>query len=124
MVVAGGGGVDREFSTLQYGGQLRDSFDYRAYAKDFNDESLESLAGRSLDDGWHSQRGGFRADDTLTVNDSLTFQGDIYSFQWWLLPDVLEAHTISDRSSTQLDVSFDRYTRLDALGETRDNPRH
>jgi iron complex outermembrane recepter protein len=145
LVVAGAGGTDREFSTLQYGGHVGNSFDYRAYTKYFNEESLESPSGGSMDDGWHSLRGGFRADDTVTANDTLTFQGDIYSNRKGAATTYLPSlespvpvpvyqqvdfsggffqtfwnHTISDRSSTQLDVSFDRYTRLDALGETRD----
>ena len=79
MVVLGGGGAHREFSTVQYGGQLGKSVSYRAYTKYFNEESLESPVGDSNGDGWHSLRGGFRADSTLSAKDTLTFQGDIYS---------------------------------------------
>lgn len=146
MIVAGGGGTDREFSTLEYGGRLRKSVDYRAYAKYFNEESLEAPAGGSNGDGWHSLRGGFRADASLSVRDTVTFQGDMYSNRksaaTTYLPSLaspspvdtemqenfsggffqsLWNHTISDTSSTQLSLTFDRYARIDQLSESRNS---
>jgi iron complex outermembrane recepter protein len=144
LVVAGGGGVHREFATLQYGGQLGKSFDYRVYSKYFNEESLPAPAGGSLGDGWHSLRGGFRADATLSRKDTLTVQGDLYANREGsptsALPSITSPaplpvqdqqivgggfvqtswnHTLSNHSATQLMLTFERYARGGMLGETR-----
>lgn len=145
LVVAGGGGVHREFSTLQYGGQFGKSVNYRVYSKYFNEESLRAPVGEPLGDGWHSLRGGFRADATVSSKDALTVRGDVYSNRVGTatidLPSIASPaplelqeqvnlsggslqtmwnRTISDRSSTKLMATFDRYARTDILGETRD----
>jgi iron complex outermembrane receptor protein len=145
MVVAGAGGTQREFSILQYGGQLPHSIDYRVYAKYFNNESLDSPGGGSMGDGWHSLRGGFRIDASLSAGNTLTFQGDVYSDREGAPTSYLYSlaspapssvnlqedfsggffqtvwtHTISKSSSLQFGFTLDRYARMDAVGETRD----
>jgi iron complex outermembrane recepter protein len=149
LVVGGGGGVSREFSTLQYGGEVGKSLDYRVYTKYFNDESLEAQDGGPLGDGWHSLRSGFRADDTLSPHDNLTLQGDLYAnregLATYYLPSLFAPgpvpvqeqidstggfvqgtwdHTFSDGSSTQWSVVYQNTSRKDStgisLGVTRD----
>jgi len=44
MVVAGGGNLDQAFGTLQYGGSVGKSTDYRVFSKYFNDDQLTGLA--------------------------------------------------------------------------------
>ena len=144
MVTVGGGGIERESATLQYGGALGSSGNYRVYTKYFNDESLESPTGPPLGDGWHTLRAGFRTDSTLSAKDTLTFLGDIYSNRkgeaTTYLPNLAAPaplplneqvdfsggffqsiwnHAISDGSSTQLSLTFDRYARMNQFGERR-----
>lgn len=144
MVSAGGGNIDQEFGTIQYGDKLGARTDFRVFAKYFDDGHLPSLTGQSGQDGWHLLRGGFRSDTHLTSNDELSFEGDLYtgrigdtvgifnSFASPGLENVLfEAnlsggyiqsdwtHRYSDRSETALQVSYDRFRRDDVLGEAR-----
>jgi iron complex outermembrane receptor protein len=79
MAVAGGGTVNQGFGTAQYGGRLGKAVDYRVYSKYFNQDHLPDLAGQNGRDGWHMFRGGFRADSTLSPQDSLMFQGDFFN---------------------------------------------
>jgi len=144
LVVAGGGGFHRAFATVQYGSSLGKKSDYRVYVKYLDEASLQSPEGRSLGDGWHSLRGGFRLDSALTAKDGVTLQGDLYTSREGsatsYLPSITSpapvnfweeitvaggflqgawSHKISDRSATQLTISFDQSERNDTLGETR-----
>jgi iron complex outermembrane receptor protein len=144
MVVAGGGNLDQGFGTMQYGGDSGKSTDYRVYAKYFNQDHMPDPAGQSGADGWHVLRGGFRADSSLSSKDTLTVLGDLYSGREGLPTTVLTSiaspgpqgiltqvnlsggylqsvwnHVYSSRSDTTLQLSYDRYARSDAIGETR-----
>jgi len=144
LMTGGGGNVDQGFATLQYGGAVGKNTDYRVYSKYFDDDHLPALAGGNGGDGWHALRGGFRTDTTLSLRDSLTFQGDLYSMRvgdpTYNVPGVTSpgivpeedledisggfiqgvwSHTISDHSGTTLQVSYDRYNRGDQLGDHR-----
>ena len=144
MVVAGGGNVDQGFGTTQYGGHVGEKTDYRVYAKYLNQSHLPDSAGLDGGDGWHMLRGGFRTDSVLSSKDTLTFQGDIYSAREGLptinFPSVTATalqkveqlvnlsggfvqgawdHTLSPRSDTTLQVSYDKYEREDILREDR-----
>src|SRR6202021_2766352 len=59
MVVAGAGNLDQGFGTVQYGGGLGKSTDYRVYTKYFNQDHMPGLTGSDGADGWHLLRGGF-----------------------------------------------------------------
>ena len=77
MVNAGGGSLDRGFSTVRYGGTVGDDLHYRFYGKQFEHGPGYSPNGPANDDS-RQGRGGFRADWT-PGNDSFTLQGDIYN---------------------------------------------
>src|SRR5580704_4781080 len=144
MVIAGGGNLDQGFSTVQYGGDLGKSTDYRVYTKYFNQDHMPGLAGQYEADGWHVLRGGFRADSSLSSKDKLMLQGDVYTGEegnpGTFLPSVTSPalqdnslavplsggflqsvwkHTVSPSSHTTLGISFDRYQRDDELLERR-----
>lgn len=131
LVVAGGGNADEEMGTLQYGGDLGGSTDYRAYAKYMNEDHSPGLDGAPAGDGWDMLRGGFRLDSALSTDDKLTMEGSVYGGRegqgfLGLAPGLvtsefgdlgggdLEAfwnHTYSEQSASTLQVSFDRYER-------------
>jgi len=144
MVVAGGGNLDQGFGTVQYGGGLAKSTDYRVYTKYFNQDHMPDESGSNGDDAWHLLQAGFRSDSRLTPKDTLTVQGALYSGEegspTFFLPSVLSPgyqnidravnlsgeflqsdwnHVYSARSDTLLQVSFDRYKRDDILTEER-----
>src|SRR3984885_7910327 len=144
MVVAGAGNLDQGFGTVQYGGGLGKSTDYRVYTKYFNQDHMPGLAGQDGGDGWHLLRGGFRSDSRLSPKDTLMVQGDLYTGEEGqsstLLPAVTSPgvqerestvplsggflysvwdHVFSARSDTSLRISFDRYKRDDELMEQR-----
>jgi iron complex outermembrane receptor protein len=129
LVVAGGGNVDEEFGTVQYGGGQDGKTDYRAYVKYMNTDHSPGLVGGSAGDGWDMVRGGFRVDSPLSGNDKLTVEGNVYGGQegqgiLGLAPGLItqefgtlaggdvEAfwnHKYSETSASTLQVSFDRY---------------
>ncbi|MGD0404235.1 MAG: TonB-dependent receptor [Candidatus Acidiferrales bacterium] len=135
LMVAGGGNVQQEFGTAQYGGDAGKSSDYRIFAKYLNDDHFPDLNGQNGGDGWHLLHGGFRVDSILSAKDSLTVQGDLYTgsegdviiHSSFNPPantpvdrladlsggDVVARwhHTFSDRSDTTLQFYFDRYSR-------------
>src|SRR5471030_1538973 len=53
MVVEGGGNLDQEFATTQYGGKLGARIQYRVYAKYFNQNHFPDGNGQDGGDGWH-----------------------------------------------------------------------
>jgi len=144
LVVAGGGNTDQGFATTQYGGNVGGKTDYRVYAKYLNQDHFPDSVGQDGGDGWHMLQGGFRTDSTLSVRDTLTLQGNIYSAREGtpstylpsvtapvLLDNELQAnlsggfiqgtwdHIASPHSDTALQVSYDQYQRNDTLGEGR-----
>jgi iron complex outermembrane recepter protein len=144
MVVAGGGNLDQGFGTLQYGGGLGKSTDYRLYTKYLNQDHLPDLSGADGGDGWHLLQAGFRTDSSLSPKDTLTLQGKLYTGEEGsptsFLPSVLSHgyqtldrtvnlsggflqsawnHVYSARSDTVFQISFDRYKRDDTITEER-----
>jgi iron complex outermembrane recepter protein len=144
MVVAGGGNLDQGFGTVQYGGALGKSTDYRVFSKYFNQDHMAGLNGQEGADGWHLLRGGFRTDSQFSAKDTLMLQGDVYTGEEASLGSFLESvtspktqyvdaivplsggflltawnHAFSTRSDTTLQISFDRYKRDDVLREHR-----
>ena len=146
LVEAEGGNLVQGSGTVQYGGSLGKTTDYRVFAKYFNEYHMQDLSGQSGADGWHMLRGGFRADTALSPKDTLTLQGSLYTGRegefGFFLPSVTSPslipvseqinlsggflqsdwrHVYSDRSESDLQVSFTRYKRGDPLEpETRD----
>jgi iron complex outermembrane recepter protein len=144
MVLAGAGNLNQGFGTAQYGGTFGQSTDYRAFAKYFNQEHQANQAGADGGDGWREVRGGFRADSKVSANDDLTVEGDMYSVRAGGLNTYVESvaspvpqllflavnatggdvqmdwrHRISERSDSNLQVSYDSYDRSEALREIR-----
>src|ERR1700682_2366852 len=136
LVTAGGGTQDQAFGTTQYGGKIGADASYRVFTKYLDYHDLPDLAGRDSNDGWHLLHGGFRVDGSLSRNDSLTAQGDIYSGSKGAViehiasisPPVNENvqkiaglsggnilgrwnHVLSNGSDTTVQVYFDRYVR-------------
>src|SRR6185369_16958485 len=78
LVTAGGGNEEQGFGSVRYGGALGTNWHYRIYGKYFNRDGGADAGGAGSYDGWHMQRGGFRADGD--VHDNLfTVQGDLYA---------------------------------------------
>lgn len=144
LVDGGGGNVQQGFGTIQYGGSLGSSTHYRAYTKYFNDDHFPGPFGQDGGDGWRTLRGGFRTDSTLTSNDTLMVQGDLYTAREGTptlnLPSISSPtlvpiellvnlsggfiqgvwdHTYSPKSNTSLEISYDQYERHDTLGDKR-----
>jgi iron complex outermembrane receptor protein len=143
LVIAGGGNVDPGFGTTPYGGDVGKETHYRVYAKYLNQDHLPNSAVRDGGGGWHILRGGFRTDSVLSSKDTQTFQGDLCSAPQGtpttFFPSVTSSpqniellvnltggfiqgawnHTLSPRSDTSLQVSYDTYERNDNLREGR-----
>ncbi len=144
LVVEGGGNVDQGFGTVQYGGDIGKSWDYRSFAKYINIGFLPNSLGQDGGDSSHILRGGFRADGKVSARDSLMLEGDLYSGAEGnpsaTLPSVTSPslvpldlrvnvgggdilgiwhRTVSSRSETTLQVSYDAYQREDHLREHR-----
>jgi iron complex outermembrane receptor protein len=131
LAVAGGGNVDQGFGSLQYGGHIGKSTEYRVYDKYFNQAQLPNLADQPGGDGWHVLRGGFRVDSSPSSEDKLTVQGDLYGgregqavleFGSDIAPQTQASlgggyfqttwnHNYSTGSSTTLQASYDREIR-------------
>lgn len=144
MVAAGGGSREPEFGTLQYGGGVGQSTDYRVFAKYFNQDESPGLTGPHGADGWHSLRAGFRVDSSVSARDRLTVEGDIYDGREGITEPALASvtapapqqlnveantsggflqgvwdHSYSGRSDSSLQFSYDRYKRDGLVQETR-----
>jgi len=145
LLSAGGGTYEQGFGTAQYGGKLGSKTDYRVYTRYLNRDHLPDAAtGKNGHDDWHTLRGGFRIDSSLSSKDTWMVQGDVYTGQegnpTTFLPSVTSPaqldtvmlvdlsggflqsvwnHVYSTRSDTSLQISFDRYRRNDRLGEDR-----
>jgi iron complex outermembrane recepter protein len=146
LIDGGTGNLDQGFGFAQYGGELSKETDYRTYIKAFDQGHMLDPNGQNGEDGWHAVRGGFRADSTLSPKDSLMFEGDFsagregeYGF---VLPSITSPgfvpvaeqipisdgsfvsvwnHSVSSRSETSLQLSFNRHWRNDPQNpETRD----
>jgi iron complex outermembrane receptor protein len=78
LITAGGGTQAEGFGTVQYGGKIKENTHYRLFMKGLNNDHLPDLNGQNGEDSWHLLHGGFRADTTLSSNDSLITEGDVY----------------------------------------------
>ena len=144
MIVARGDTSGLEIGTVQYGGKISNSADFRVFANYRNEDGLRDPTGDLSFGGWHLLHGGFRTDVRLSSRDALSFQGDLYTGQEGVpqltMPTVaapvavdyvnqvglsggfLQAtwdHRFSSRSSTTVIASYQRYARSDELNERR-----
>lgn len=144
LLVTGGGNVDQEFGTIQYGGKAGKNTDYRIYTKYRNEDHFPDPTGQNGGDGWHMLQVGFRSDSVISSKDTLMFQGNLYSAREGTptidLPSVTSPgpqpiellvnlsggffqgvwnHTSSPNSDTSLQISYDTYERNDNLREER-----
>jgi iron complex outermembrane recepter protein len=144
LLVAGDGNVEQGFGTIQYGGRVGKNTDYRVYTKYLNQGQFPSPIGADGADGWRMLRGGFRSDSVLSSQDTLMFQGDLYSTregtptsEFVLIPvpasenvellvnvsggflQGVWSHKLSPHSETSLQLSYDVYQRNDQLREGR-----
>jgi iron complex outermembrane receptor protein len=140
LLSATGGNLVQGAGTAEYGDTLGKETDFRIFTKYINEGAMGGLNGQSGDDGWHSLRGGFRTDSTLSSKDSLTVEGDLYTEREGELAVFLPAltapglttiqdeitsaggfiqtnwkHQYSDRADSELQISFTHYTRNDPL---------
>jgi iron complex outermembrane recepter protein len=125
--------------TIGYGGKVRGLGAYRIYANGFQYNSLPTFAGLNGQDDWRLGRTGFRIDSTFSAKDSLTTEVEVYrgnageltTTPVSLQPPVTATLALRDvysgwnalsrwnrinspRSSTSLQVYFDRTTRGDS----------
>ncbi len=77
LLTAGGGTFEQGFVGARYGGKINEETPFRVYAKGFTRNNTQSLSGESVNDQWHSARGGFRLDHNRGI-DQFTLQGDIF----------------------------------------------
>jgi iron complex outermembrane recepter protein len=140
LLEATGGNILQSSGTAEYGDKAGKETDYRVFAKYFNEGPMADLNGQSGADGWHMLRGGFRTDSTLSPKDVVTVEGNLYTeregeLAYFLpsitspglitIPDEITSaggfiqsnwkHQYSDRSDSELQVSFTHYTRDDPL---------
>jgi iron complex outermembrane receptor protein len=137
VLVTGGGGTRAQgFGTLQYGGKIAGSTNYRIFTNYQNNSHFPDLNGQDAVDGWHLLHAGFRADTKLSQKDSLATEGDVYTGTEGAIimhsvlspaPEVVNVerltslssgnilgrwnHNFSSRSDTTLQFYFDEYRR-------------
>src|SRR5713226_2774256 len=68
---AGGGNQLQEFGGARYGGSLGSNVDFRVYGKYFDRADELYSNGSRAPDAWHQERGGFRLDSQVSVQDAL-----------------------------------------------------
>ncbi len=72
------GKEEKGIGGMRYGGNIGEDSYYRIYGKYFNRDAYVDEKGDTTADDWHASRGGFRIDSTLSDQDTLTVQSDIY----------------------------------------------
>ena len=71
LVTAGAGNFEKANATIRYGGKINESDYFRIYAKGFSRDAY------GAHDAWNAKQAGFRADLTLSGNDTLMFDGHL-----------------------------------------------
>ncbi len=78
LASVGGGTEASGIGMVRYGGKLADGAYLRVYAKGFERNSFDTVAGASARDSWRQGRVGFRFDWTPSSNDTVMAQGEYY----------------------------------------------
>lgn len=129
VVEAGAGTADGTIDSAQYGGKLGSRTNFRIFGK-YNRQSLfasDADPDKQNEPTISTFRGGFRVDSSLTSQDSLTVEGDLYSGtngEYFLQNsgtlsardggDVLTrwTHRLDNGSETTLQVYWDNTNRI------------
>lgn len=144
LAAVGSGTVDQATGAVRYGGTFHKTIDYRVYGTGFVRGQEFHTNGDPFDE-WRMGQLGFRADWSRSDQDSVTFQGDIYSGEnggetniaFFFPPSQANVdatsfvsggnllmhwkHEMNNGSDFRLQAYFDRTNRQDPqLGETRD----
>jgi iron complex outermembrane recepter protein len=80
----GAGSFLENFAGARYGGKLAPGISYRVYGRHFERDNLVYEDGRPVSDSWTMTQGGFRLDAETRPDQTLTFQGDLYSGRAWV----------------------------------------
>jgi iron complex outermembrane receptor protein len=138
LAVTGGGSQDTARGLVQYGGGIGQNGNYRVFENYSNTGNLTLPTGQEGADGWHMFHAGFRTDWTLSARDTMTVQGDfmqtgegqtisvVFARALPLMNTFNDAvvtgagnflgrwnHTLSNGSTTSLQIYYDRYDRHD-----------
>ncbi len=76
MIQSGGGNQEQDFNTVQYGSKSGD-IAWRAWGQQF--DRNKGWSPNDIQDQWRQQRTGFRADWSLSREENLTVEGDLYN---------------------------------------------
>jgi len=79
LVTGGAGNKDRDFGTLQYGGDLPIDGTYRAYLKYSKSNHYNTKDGQDGEDGAYLGKFGFRTDWKSTPDDTFSMQGSVHN---------------------------------------------
>lgn len=116
LITAGFGNEEKFFTGARVGWKQGIDTDCRLYAKFFEKDGLTRRHPDNSKDEWQSIRGGFRIDGMLSMNDTYTFQGDIYSGesdQPAATMTFLEASPFTIAKSTEFFKGWNLLTRWD-----------
>ena len=117
----GAGSKDRGFGLIQYNLEINPNTHMRVYGKYFDRDNFLSARGVDAADNWSISRGGLRLDHTVSQENSISIQGDIYdgtTGATYALPDVAPPYL--SITSTRTPVSggnlSGRWTRSTPMG--------
>jgi iron complex outermembrane recepter protein len=79
FVEGGGGSLLQDFGAVRYGGSAGTNFFYRVYGTRFDRDSTVFANGKEATNAWNMTQGGFRTDWFANPENTITFQGDVYS---------------------------------------------
>lgn len=136
LVSATVGNFDQPDISVRYGGEIGEKSDYRIYAKGYDRSNFEGITSDDAYDSSKSLRTGFRVDHQQSVNDAVSFQGEIYDGEadaevvltGYLAPPFVRdtrdtetysgghlqgswEHRISESANTTLQMYYDRSDR-------------
>ena len=78
LLAGGGGSFERGLGEFRYGGRIGEKTAYRLFGKYFDRDDLQLPSGASAEDRWNMLRGGFRLDSSISPQNHLTLQGEVY----------------------------------------------
>jgi iron complex outermembrane receptor protein len=78
LLTVGAGNQEQGFGSVRYGGQRGNNLHYRIYGKGFKRNNNITVTGANAQDDWENYQGGFKTEWTVTQQDSVSTQGDLY----------------------------------------------